>query len=134
MADLPGYGYARASHDERDRWAQFIKAYFESDGALERVLVLIDGRHGPTDLDWEAISYFALSGFPITWVMTKFDGLKTQSDRARRKKEVAEAIKVCQERFRGVRIEPDNQALWVSATSGAGLKELARFLGRKQDE
>jgi GTP-binding protein len=122
IADLPGYGYAKTSKEERDRWSTFIDAYFVEDQNLERALVLLDSRHGPTDLDADAIRFLSSQAVPLTFVMTKADQLKTQSERAKRKKEVAQAIKA-------LGFDPEG-IFWVSAQSKDGLKELAVHLSR----
>jgi GTP-binding protein len=123
IADLPGYGYARTSKEERDRWSTFIDAYFVEDQNLERALVLLDARHGPTKIDEEAIRFLSSQAVPLTFVMTKLDQLKTQSERATRKKEVAKAI-------RDLGFDPQDNVFWVSAQSKDGLKELALNLSR----
>ncbi len=92
LADLPGYGFAKTGHEERDRWAQFINAYLRKDEELERAVVLLDSRHGPTDLDADAIRFLSLEGVPLLFVFTKVDQLKTQSERAKRKKEAHRAL------------------------------------------
>jgi GTP-binding protein len=116
VADLPGYGFAKTSHEERERWAGFINAYIEADPVLQRALVLLDARHGPTELDREAIQFLKSEGIPVTFVMTKADQLKTQSERASRKKEVERAI-----------LEMGFSAefvFWVSARTKDGLHKL----------
>jgi len=120
VADLPGYGYARAGHEERERWAQFINAYFKEDENLEHALVLLDARHGPTELDLDAIKFLRQQGIPISFVMTKYDALKTQADRARRKKEIAAVLK--QLGF------GSNYVFWASAVNKDGLKTLTRAI------
>lgn len=120
IADLPGYGYARTSKDERDRWAKFIEGYFSVDPKLERALLLLDSRHGPTDLDLEAMKFLFKESVELTFVMTKTDQLKNQSETARRKREVAEVIKT-----QG--FDP-KAVLWVSSKSKDGLKPLAQLL------
>ncbi len=121
LADLPGYGYARTGHDERNRWAKFINGYLRADSALERAVVLLDSRHGPTELDAEAIRFMSLEAIPVTFVFTKTDQLKTQAERAARKKEASQ-------RLRELGFDPEG-AFWVSAKARTGLKELATELG-----
>lgn len=120
IADLPGYGYAKAGHDERERWAKFINDYLMADEGLERAVVLLDARVGPTDLDCQAIRFLSLSGIPVTFVFAKADTLKTQSERARRKKEAGEAL-------RQLGFDPQG-ALWVSSKTKDGLQALAKLL------
>lgn len=123
IADLPGYGYARTSKDERSRWSKFIDGYFNEDPMLERALVLLDSRHGPTDLDLEAMKFLFRESVALTFVMTKTDQLKNQSERALRKREVNDVIK--KQGF-----DP-NAVLWVSAKSKDGLKPLAQLLSQR---
>lgn len=121
MADLPGYGYARAGHEERNRWAEFINEYLRADARLERAVVLLDSRHGPSELDAEAIRFMSLEAIPVTFVFTKTDQLKTQAERSARKKEASKAL---------VDLGFDPQgAFWVSSKSQTGLRELATELG-----
>ena len=120
VADLPGYGFAKASHAERDRWAEFIDAYFQADPLLIRAVVLLDARHGPTSLDEQAIQFLKSEGIPVTFVMTKADQLKTQSERAARKKEVAQKIQ--KQGF------SSDFIFWVSVRTKDGLKELTECL------
>jgi GTP-binding protein len=125
LADLPGYGYAKAGHDERNRWAEFVNAYLRADQALDRAVVLLDSRHGPSELDAEAIRFMSLEAIPVTFVFTKVDQLKTQSERASRKKEASQALKE-------LGFDPEG-AFWVSSKTGAGIKELAIELGVPAD-
>lgn len=120
VADLPGYGYARAGHEERERWARFINAYLKEDANLERAVVLLDARHGPTELDVEAIRFLSFTGIPVTFVFTKADTLKTQSERAKRRKETAQAIA-------DLGFDAD-EIFWVSVKSKDGLKHLDHAL------
>jgi GTP-binding protein len=93
VADLPGYGFAKVAKSERNEWSKLLDAYFKNDLGVEVVFMLFDSRHGPTDSDLEALNFFASKKIPIQIVMTKVDQLKNQSERARRKREVEEALK-----------------------------------------
>mgnify|MGYP000626767381 CR=1 FL=1 len=121
IADLPGYGYARAAKSERERWEKFIDLYFERDENLEQVVFLLDARHGPTPVDVEAIEFLSLRRIPVTFVFAKADTLKTQSQRALRQKEAVQALEAL-----GFNAE---DALWVSSHTKVGIKQLARKLG-----
>lgn len=111
LVDLPGYGFARASEQERNRWAKFIEAYIKADPGLLGALVLLDARHGPTDKDSAAIEFLRSLDIPIVPVFTKADTLKTQKERAKRKKETVELL-------HPLGLE---EAIWVSATKHDGL-------------
>lgn len=117
VADLPGYGYAKQSKEERDRWAEFIQAYLERDEGLERALVLLDSRHGPSEADIDAIRFLSEEcSISMLFIMTKCDQLKTQSVRAQRKKEVTQIMK-------DLGYGSEN-IFWVSSKDRTGIKEL----------
>lgn len=118
IADLPGYGFARASHADRDQWAAFIEAYFRADEGLERALVLLDARHGPTDTDLDAIGFLSSLGIPVTFIFSKSDTLRTQSERVRRKREAEQAL-------RGLSDQPP---LWISSKTKDGLNALLQMV------
>jgi GTP-binding protein len=121
VADLPGYGFAKTSAQERERWNRFIEAYLKQDQALERAIVLLDSRHGPTELDCDAIRFLSSLSVPITFVFTKVDSLKNQAERAARLKQASQAL-------RELGYDPE-LALWVSSKTQAGMKRLATELG-----
>ncbi len=123
IADLPGFGYARAAKTERDRWEVFIDLYFKKEENLDRVLLLLDARHGPTDIDRKAIQFLSLRNIPVTFVFVKADTLKTQAQRALRQKETKSALSE-------LGIEPEG-VFWVSSHDQTGIKELARELSVK---
>lgn len=76
LVDLPGYGYARASKTDIERWTKLTRAYLAGRAALRRVFLLIDSRHGlkPGDLDIMAM----LDETAVTYqlVLTKIDKIK----------------------------------------------------------
>ncbi|MEG2939291.1 MAG: ribosome biogenesis GTP-binding protein YihA/YsxC, partial [Oscillospiraceae bacterium] len=57
LVDLPGYGYAKRSHEERIRWANLMEHYFKSDRNIKLVLLLIDSRHKPSDEDFGMLEF-----------------------------------------------------------------------------
>lgn len=120
FADLPGYGYAKASHEDRNRWAEFIQAYINHDSGLQMACVLLDSRHGPSDLDEDAIRFLSLEGIPVTFVFTKADTLKTQSERVKRKREVEAKLKEWG-------VSPDDLH-WVSVKTKDGLRKLQEVI------
>lgn len=127
IADLPGYGYARISKGDRKKWEQFIEAYLDCDSNLERAVVLLDARHGPTEGDERAIEFLNLKGIPVTLVFAKLDTLKNQSQKVQRQKEVALSL----EKLRENRlIHGSEEIYWVSSHTQVGLKSLADELCR----
>ncbi len=75
LVDLPGYGYAKVSQTERDRWARLIEQYVTQRPSLRLVLHLIDSRHEPTALDRTVLDAMRGSSVPYVVVLTKGDKL-----------------------------------------------------------
>ena len=75
IADLPGYGFAKASGDERRRWAGMIEGYLSGSENLRYVLLLVDVRHEPTDEDRQMAEYLRHYGIPFSVIATKADKL-----------------------------------------------------------
>lgn len=76
LVDLPGYGYARCSKEERDKWARLITRYLNGNTRLAAVVALLDSRLMPQALDIELISYITNQGLKVIPVMTKADKCK----------------------------------------------------------
>jgi GTP-binding protein len=120
IADLPGYGFAKVSQSEREKWAKLIQAYIQSDSNLVLALLLLDARHGPTELDREACEFLQGLGMKVQVVFTKWDCLKTQKERAARKRE---ASKQLQE----MGVDPEGAA-WVSSKTGDSIAYLHKLV------
>ena len=81
MADLPGYGFAKVSFSEKQRWSELMQCYFSSERNIKLVFQLIDSRHKPTADDIDMIDYLRQTGFRFVIVLTKIDKLnKTERD------------------------------------------------------
>ena len=77
LVDLPGYGYAKVSQAERDRWGKLMESYFQDEGGIITLGVLIvDIRHKPTADDVTMHNWFRDSGCPEIVVANKLDKLK----------------------------------------------------------
>src|SRR5699024_925275 len=57
FVDVPGYGYAKVSKQERAKWAEMMQEYFEKRDKLNAVVLIIDGRHTPTNDDLQMVEY-----------------------------------------------------------------------------
>ena len=75
LVDLPGYGYAKVSKDQRRSFQKFIKEYFSKRMQLACSFVLIDSRHEPQKIDLEFMQYLGENGIPFCIVFTKADKL-----------------------------------------------------------
>ena len=75
LVDLPGYGFAKASKQEKDRWAGMIEGYLQNSANLKRVFQLVDIRHAPTQDDQMMVEYLRHYEIPFTVIATKADKL-----------------------------------------------------------
>ena len=76
LVDLPGYGYAKVSQAERDRWGRLMENYFQSAGLIDLGVLIVDARHKPTGDDVTMREWFRQSGCPMVVVANKLDKLK----------------------------------------------------------
>ena len=76
FVDLPGYGYAKVSKQERDRWGHLIEAWFADTARMALGLLIVDSRHKPTADDCTMTEVFLSSGKPFAVVANKLDKLK----------------------------------------------------------
>jgi len=83
LVDLPGYGFAKAPKQEKDKWAAMIEGYLRGSDHLKRVFQLVDIRHAPTEDDQLMVEYLRHYEIPFTVVATKADKLsKAQRGRS----------------------------------------------------
>ncbi len=75
LVDLPGYGYARVSQKEKQRWASLVEGYFEPGRNIALVIQLVDMRHKPTADDLQMIDFLYQTQLPFVVVCTKSDKL-----------------------------------------------------------
>lgn len=76
FVDLPGYGYAKASKKERDRWGALMEEYFAEEDAITLGFQIVDARHKPTADDVVMADWFLQSGVPFAVIANKHDKLK----------------------------------------------------------
>lgn len=84
FVDLPGYGYAKVSKSEKERWGELIEGYLNDDRKLALVFQLVDFRHPPTKDDIMMINFLIDSGLPFVVVLTKADKLSKKQRAERR--------------------------------------------------
>jgi GTP-binding protein len=112
LVDLPGYGFASAPAESRDRWPTLIGDFLKDNPRLEGVVLLLDCRRGVLDSDRQLLDVLALAGVPALYVLTKIDKL----NRAARKTVRAAVMRDLQ--------APADQVLLTSARTREGLDEL----------
>lgn len=76
LVDLPGYGYAKVSHSEKERWGRLIETWFNDSSLMTLGVMIVDSRHKPTADDCVMAEWFKYSGKPFLVVANKLDKLK----------------------------------------------------------
>ena len=101
LADLPGYGFARRSKDERKQWAELIEGYLRTRASLATIVILIDARRGLEEDDLELVQFAlaprerTLRPLDVVLVATKLDKIPRSQERSvfdRLKKEVGRGV------------------------------------------
>ena len=80
LVDLPGYGYAKVSKSERDRWAKLMEGYFADPELMTLGVMIVDSRHKPTADDCTMAQWYREAGCPFLVVANKLDKLKKMRD------------------------------------------------------
>ncbi len=118
LVDLPGYGYAKVSKAEKDRWGRLMESYFQDEGELITTGVLIvDIRHKPTADDVTMHNWFRQTGCPEIIVANKLDKLK--------RSQVEPALELIRQTLE---LDEDDQLVPFSAEKGTGKEELIGLL------
>ncbi len=76
FVDVPGYGFAKVSKGELEKWAQMMEHYFSTREELVTAVLLVDFRHKPTAQDIQMYEYLKFLGLPVLIVATKADKVK----------------------------------------------------------
>lgn len=118
FVDLPGYGYAKVAKTEKQRWAEMMEGYFNSDRNIKLVVQLVDMRHPPAKDDIMMMEFLQANGYEFIVVMTKADKLK-------KKKEYKERIENSKKEMSFV---PEDRIIPFSSETGAGLETLKNFI------
>lgn len=112
LVDLPGYGYAKVSREERERWQPLIESYLDARETLRAAVLLQDLRREWSEDESLLVDWLAERGVPVLVALTKTDKLKPMR-RAQRLRGLKDAIRL-----------PKANVLSTSAQTGAGLPEL----------
>ena len=117
FVDLPGYGYAKASKEDRARWGRFIESYLSKRKELAGVIQLVDLRHAPMDSDKTMGDWLQHYRIPVLVVGTKADKLP-RGQWAKQIKQVRQ----------GLALPEQVPAVAFSAVTGLGKDELGAWL------
>ncbi len=112
LADLPGYGYAKVSKAEKDKWADTMEKFFADKTACDYVLSLVDIRHDPTADDITMINFLHSSAIAFTVIATKTDKVSRM--------QVKQRLKSIANRF----ALTENDVYGISSETKAGKDEI----------
>ena len=116
FVDLPGYGYANISKQERDRFGELMEGYFQSGRKINLVVQLIDMRHKPTADDYSMISFLEQMRIPFIVVLTKADKLKKKEYALREQSVITELN------------NPEYPVIPFSSVTGQGVDEIKKLI------
>ena len=114
--DLPGYGFAKVSQSEKERWGKLMEDYFAA-GRIDLGVLIVDYRHPPTNNDVTMARWFLDSGCPFVVLANKKDKLK--------KSELEPNLKIIRE---DLELPDDCPVIPFSAEKGDGRDALVKLL------
>ena len=116
FVDLPGYGYAKVSQSEKERWGKLMENYFAAN-RIDLGVMIVDSRHAPTNNDITMARWFLDSGCPFVVVANKLDKLK--------KSEIAPNLQTIRE---DLELPENCPVIPFSAEKGDGRDELMNYI------
>ena len=114
FVDLPGYGYAKVSHTEKQRWTDLIGGYFEQERSFNLVISLVDIRHEAQKLDLQMVDFLTEAELPFVVALTKADKI-TRNKQSQAADALRSSFGLAQE-----------QIIITSSETGLGIDELRR--------
>ena len=114
FVDLPGYGYAKVSHTEKQRWTDLIGGYFEQERSFNLVISLVDIRHEAQKLDLRMVDFLTEAELPFVVALTKADKI-TRNKQSQAAAALRSSFGLAQE-----------QIIVTSSETGLGIDELRR--------
>ena len=118
LVDLPGYGYAKVSRAEKERWGKLMESYFQEGGSyITAGVLIVDIRHKPTADDVTMHNWFRQTGCPEIIVANKLDKLK--------RSQVEPALELIRQTLE---LDEDDHLVPFSAEKGTGKEELLQML------
>lgn len=113
LVDLPGYGYAKVSEQEKAQWGKLIERYLHTSGQLRAVFLLIDIRHAPSANDKMMYHWIVEQGYQPIIIATKLDKIK--------RSQVQKCIKILKE---GLELVPGTKVIPFSSQTKKGRDEI----------
>ena len=113
LVDLPGYGYAKTSASEKEKWGTMIENYLHTSKKLQSVFLLIDIRHDPSANDKMMYDWMVYQGFTPIIIATKLDKIK--------RSQIQKNVKAIRE---GLKVKPGTVIIPFSSETKQGRDEL----------
>ena len=123
LVDLPGYGYARVSQAEKEKWGKMIERYLQKSAMLKMVFLLVDIRHEPSANDKMMYDWVVSNGYHPVIIATKLDKLK--------RSQVPKAVKVIR---MGLGMEKEDILIPFSAETKQGREEIWELIEQAAQE
>ena len=117
FVDLPGYGYAKVSEQEKAKWGKMIENYLHTSQMLQAVFLLIDIRHEPSKNDVNMYEWILANGYEPIIIATKLDKIK--------RSQVQKNIKMIRQ---GLNVIPGTKILPFSAQTKQGKEEILQVI------
>lgn len=117
FVDLPGYGYAKISEAEKEKWGRMVENYLHHSGQLQLVFLLVDIRHEPSENDKQMYRWIVSQGFAPVIIATKADKIK--------RSQLQKQLKLIRE---GLGIAGGTRILPYSALTKQGREEIHELL------
>ena len=120
LVDLPGYGYARVSEKEKERWGKMIERYLHGSAQLKAVFLLIDIRHDPSANDRMMYKWVVKQGYNPIIIATKLDKIK--------RSQVQKHVKMLKE---GLDLVPGTKVIPFSSQTKQGRDEIWELIEKE---
>ena len=117
LVDLPGYGYAKASEEVKEKWGKMIENYLHTSKQLKAVFLLIDIRHDPSANDRMMYEWMVYQGFAPIIIATKLDKIK--------RSQIQKNVKAIRE---GLNVQPGTTIIPFSAETKQGRDEIWKLI------
>lgn len=113
FVDLPGYGYARVSQQEKEKWGKMIEKYLHRSKVLQAVFLLVDIRHEPSANDRQMYEWILANGYHPIVIATKLDKIN--------RSQIAKQVKLVKQ---GLGVDKDTIVIPFSAETKQGREEI----------
>ncbi len=119
LVDLPGYGFAKVSNEEKDKWSMLINDYLHYRENLKGIVLIVDSRHKPTKDDLTMLDWIRSVNIPTTIAATKADKL-SNNKKAKQKKVIINTLALAE----------DEKFTFFSAKTGEGKQQIFAFINQ----